>query len=141
MKSDSPNNSIVESIEKSIEEICNIVNKTIGNGDVTKVSTSSPVKFPTTQSKQERRLSQIIESLNDDVESLKESNNNLMEALEIKERKINELEIILRETKSRGLDNGIEKQTASEEIERYRQMEIDLKRKSDLLSEVKVLLK
>ena len=141
MRSDSANDCNVETIEKSMEDINNIINKTIGNGDVTKVSTSSPIKFPTTQSKQERRLSQIIESLNDDVETLKESNNNLMESLEIKERKINELEIILRETKSRGLDSGIEKQTASEDMERYRQMEVDLKRKSDLLSEVKVLLK
>ena len=69
------------------------------------------------------------------------SNNNMLEALEIKERRINELEIILRETKAKGYDDGNEKQTAKEEVERYRQMEVDLKRKSDLLSEVKVLLK
>ena len=141
LKSECSNDTMVDSIEKNVEEICDIIHKTIGNGDVAKVSTSSPVKFPTSQSKQERRLSQVIVSLNEDVETLKESNNNMMEALEIKERKINELQIILRETKTRGNVGADEKTSDTDEVDRARQMEVDLKRKSDLLSEVKVLLK
>merc|ERR1719483_519806 len=100
---------MVESIEKNVDEICEIIEKTLGNGDVSRVTTSSPLKFPTSQSKQERRLSQTIESLQEEISTLKESNTNMMEALEIKERKINELLIILRETKLKLNEGGDEK--------------------------------
>ena len=72
--------------------------------------------------------------------AMKESNTKLLETMELKERKINELKIMLNEAKSKSTNENpaIDQ---NDLVVRMRQMEVDLKRKSDLLSEVKVLLK
>ena len=70
------------------------------------------------------------------ITSLEETNKNLLETLEVKERKISELQIIV----NKG-NLTLKESTADEKSLRIKQMEIDLKRKTDLLSEVKILLK
>ena len=72
----------------------------------------------------------VLESLN----SLKQTNETLLVTLEKKERKINELQMIIQGSSKANLKED-------EKDKQIRQMEIDLKRKSDLLSEVKVLLR
>ena len=86
---------------------------------------------PTKQSVSEKVMDKkVMESLS----SLKETNETLLVTLEKKERKINELQMIIQGSSKVNLKED-------EKDKRIRQMEIDLKRKSDLLSEVKVLLR
>ena len=86
---------------------------------------------PTKQSVSEKVMDKkVLESLS----SLKETNETLLVTLEKKERKINELQMIIQGSSKANLKED-------EKDKRIRQMEIDLKRKSDLLSEVKVLLR
>ena len=82
--------------------------------------------------------------MKESLQSLKDSNVKLLETVEIKERKINEFQILLREAKKKDAKRTVsrDKESSSEEeSSRMRQLEVDLKRKSDLLSEVKVLLR
>ena len=72
----------------------------------------------------------VLESLN----SLKETNETLLVTLEKKERKINELQMIIQGSSKANIKEN-------EKDNQIRQMELDLKRKSDLLSEVKILLR
>ena len=86
---------------------------------------------PTKQSVSEKVMDKkVLESLN----SLKQTNETLLVTLEKKERKINELQMIIQGSSKANLKED-------EKDKQIRQMEIDLKRKSDLLSEVKVLLR
>ena len=144
LKSECSNQTLVENINKTTENVAEIIKKTVGNGNVTKVGNPSPTKKSPTKSPNERRLSEEVGSLRESLQNLKDSNVKLLETVEMKERKINELKILLREAKKKDVSKSEprEKESSSEEEgSRLRQMEVDLKRKSDLLSEVKILLK
>ena len=144
LKSECGNQTLVENIDKIIENVDEIIKKTVGNGNVTKVGNPSPQKKSPIKSPHERRLSQEVDSLKESLQSLKDSNVKLLETVEIKERKINEFQILLREAKKKDAKRTVsrDKESSSEEeSSRMRQLEVDLKRKSDLLSEVKVLLR
>ena len=129
---------LIGEIIKTVKTVSEIVANTGGNGHVSKVNPSSSPKKKQSSSIMERRLSVEVENLKESLISLKETNTKLLETLEVKERKINELKIILKQTKTP--QETSENQNQAESV-RIRQMEVDLKRKSDLLSEVKVLLK
>ena len=142
LRTECSNQPLVENINKTIENVEEIIKKTVGNGTVVKVGKPSPQKKSPTKSLNERRLSQELESLKESLQSLKDSNVKLLETVEIKERKINELKILLRDEKKKEVRKTEPKESGSEEEgSRMRQLEVDLKRKSDLLSEVKVLLR
>ena len=129
------NEILVEEIIKTVRRVEEIVEKTGGNGHVSKVSNGSPQKKPATHTVLERQLSTELETLRESLLAMKETNTKLLETLEVKERKINELKIMLKESGKSVTDSG------NQDVARIRQMEVDLKRKSDLLSEVKILLK
>ena len=125
-----------------IENLKTILEKTIQNEKIQDVVLGTPIKL--TKLKHDRKLSFDTQALQESLDTMKNSNKNLLETLEMKERKINELQIILRESKQklRNINSDQEKSGSEEDAMKSRQqMEIDLKRKSDLLSEVKVLLK
>ena len=142
LSGDATNQSLYDSIVNDIGNISDIIKRTGGNGHVSKVETPSPKKKMKQTSVIERKLSGEVETLKDSLSAMKESNTKLLETMEVKERKINELKILLKEAKSKAPATdtaGGDQQT--DVVVRMRQMEVDLKRKSDLLSEVKVLLK
>lgn len=142
LSGDATNQSLYDSIVNDIGNISDIIKRTGGNGHVSKVETPSPKKKMKQTSMMERKLSGEVETLKDSLSAMKESNTKLLETMEVKERKINELKILLKEAKSKAPATdtaGGDQQT--DVVVRMRQMEVDLKRKSDLLSEVKVLLK
>ena len=85
---------------------------------------------PSKESRKEKVDEKMLESL----KSLKETNETLLVTLEKKERKINELKILMQGSSKANLKE-------EEKDKQIRQMEVDLKRKSDLLSEVKILLR
>merc|ERR1712083_252194 len=125
---------LVENLQKAVVEVKDVVNST-GGGKVRKM-TGSPAKSLGGVSIQERRLSEVVEGLREELSQARVSNNQLLEALEVKERRVKEVEILLRELKNSDKDNF-----GGEEATTMRQMEVDLARKSDLLSEVKGLLR
>ena len=125
-----------------IENLKTILEKSIQNEKIPDVVSGTPIKL--TKLKHDRKLSFDTQALQESLDTMKNSNKSLLETLEMKERKINELQIILRESKKKiGNPNSDKEKSGSEEdaMKSRQQMEIDLKRKSDLLSEVKVLLK
>jgi len=125
---------LVENLQKAVGVVREVVTST-GGGNVRKMA-GSPVKSMVGVSGQERRFSEVVEGLREELSQAQVSNNQLLEALEVKERRVKEVEIMLREASS-----SDKEKMGGEEVSTMRQMEVDLARKSDLLSEVKGLLR
>ena len=87
---------LVHRLEKSTEQINEILANTAGYGRIVKIN-KSPKKLPVSDEKNVRRLSEEVESLTGNLEKLREENSTLLETLEIKERKIAELNLVIRE--------------------------------------------
>ena len=97
MRDNSSSEVLVEEIIKTAENLMEIVLKTGGNGSVEKVASKSSPKKQGTASVLERQLSSEVEGLKESLAAMKESNTKLLETLEVKERRINELKIMLKE--------------------------------------------